>query len=375
MADKKKKKQNPAMIIHMVISMIFGAFLGGYIAGKFLKPSDSSENQPDFLVGFIILLISIYALSFLFIIIHEAGHLVMGLLTGYKYLSFRVGSIVLQKTEQGMKFKKYSIAGTGGQCLMVPPDMENPEDVPYFWYNFGGGLFNLLTAVLCVPFLFIDNSIVRVVFITAIFLSVFTGLTNLIPLNMGVPNDGMNILAMAKSPYARGVFYKQFKANAMQTDGVRLKDMPERLFEYDENQKDCISVAMPAFAAARLMDEMKFAEAEMIFEKSLENPKLPKFYVNEYNCEMLFCKIVNGVDKVAIDEIYDKELQKYVKATGKTMITRRKLMYAYYLICEKNAELAEKEYQLAYKMEKNYPNVGEAKSELEMIEYVKANFS
>ena len=137
MADKKKKKQNPAMIIHMVISMIFGAFLGGYIAGKFLKPSDSSENQPDFLVGFIILLISIYALSFLFIIIHEAGHLVMGLLTGYKYLSFRVGSIVLQKTEQGMKFKKYSIAGTGGQCLMIPPDMENPEDVPYFWYNFG----------------------------------------------------------------------------------------------------------------------------------------------------------------------------------------------------------------------------------------------
>ena len=57
------------------------------------------------------------------------------------------------------------------------------------------------------------------------------------------------------------------------------------------------------------------------------------------------------------------------------MITRRKLMYAYYLIIEKNAELAEKEYQLARKMEKNYPNLGEAESELEMLDYVKANFS
>lgn len=371
MADQKKKKVN----LGVIMSMIFGGVLGFFIAMIFLKPDGNAEKSNNSFLEYVIFLAAFYVLLYFAMIIHEAGHLVMGLLTGYKYLSFRVGSIVLQKTEQGIKFKKYSIAGTGGQCLMIPPDVENPENVPYFWYNFGGGLFNLLTAVLCVPFLFIDNSIVREVFITAIFLSVFTGLTNLIPLNMGVPNDGMNILAMAKSPYARGVFYKQFKANAMQTDGVRLKDMPERLFEYDENQKDCISVAMPAFAAARLMDEMKFAEAEMIFEESLENPKLPKFYVNEYNCEMLFCKLVNGADKAEIDEIYDMDLQKYVKASGKTMITRRKLMYAYYLICEKNAELAENEYQLAYKMEKNYPNVGEAKSELEMIEYVKANFS
>ena len=258
---------------------------------------------------------------------------------------------------------------------MVPPDMENPEDVPYFWYNFGGGLFNLLTAVLCVPFMFADNSIVRLISILAAVLSVYLGLTNLIPLDLGVTNDGMNILLMAKNPYARGVLYKQFKINALQTNGGRLKDMPEKLFEYDENQKDKLSATMPALNAARLMDEMKFAEAEKLFEKLIDTPKLPKLYTNEYNCEMLFCKLVNGADKAEIDEIYDKDLQKYVKASGKTMITRRKLMYAYYLIIEKNAELAEKEYQLAHKMEKNYPNLGEAKSELEMLEYVKANFS
>ena len=371
MADQKKKKVN----LGVIVSMIFGGVLGFFIAMMLLKPDGNAEKSNISFLEYIIFLAAFYVLLYLATIIHEAGHLVMGLLTGYKYLSFRVGSIVLQKTEQGLKFKKYSIAGTGGQCLMVPPDMENPEDVPYFWYNFGGGLFNLLTAVLCVPFMFADNSIVRWISILAAVLSVYLGLTNLIPLDLGVTNDGMNILLMAKNPYARGVLYKQFKINALQTNGGRLKDMPENLFEYDENQKDKLSATMPALSAARLMDEMKFVEAEKLFEKLIDTPKLPKLYTNEYNCEMLFCKLVNGADKAEIDEIYDKDLQKYVKASGKTMITRRKLMYAYYLIIEKNAELAEKEYQLAHKMEKNYPNLGEAESELEMLDYVKANFS
>lgn len=34
-------------------------------------------------------------------ILHEAGHLVGGLLTGYKFLSFRVGSLTLQKEDDG----------------------------------------------------------------------------------------------------------------------------------------------------------------------------------------------------------------------------------------------------------------------------------
>lgn len=372
MAQKKKQKVN----VGQIISMIFGGAVGFFLAFFCLKKGDEAEISfgSDMLeIG--IAIIAFLVIMYLAVIIHEAGHLVMGLLTGYKFLSFRVGSLVLQKTEQGLKFKKYSIAGTGGQCLMCPPDVENPEDVPYFWYNFGGGLFNFLTAALCVPFLFADNSTVRLIFIMTAAVSAIIGLTNIIPLDMGVTNDGMNILLMAKDSYVRGVLYKQLKLNELQTKGMRTKDIPEKLFEYDENHEDKLSASHPAFTAARLIDEFRFEEAEKLLEWVIEKYPLAKFYLNEYNCELLFCKLVNGADKAAIDELYDKELQQYVKASGKTMITRRKLMYAYYLIIEKNAELAEKEYQLAYKMEKNYPNVGEAKSELAVLEYVKANFS
>lgn len=371
MADKPKQKKNIAKIIIFILFTFAGFLLGMKIA----KNLDTVDDKGTYLLKIAIVLLSLYVSLLLTTIIHEAGHLVMGLATGYKYLSFRIGSIVLQKTEQGLKFKKFSIAGTGGQCLMIPPEVKNPEDVPYFWYNFGGGFFNLLSALICVPFIFItQNDLIKAVLIVFALYSAFTGFINLIPLDFGVANDGMNILAMAKNPYARGVLYRQFKINALLNIGTRLKDMPDKLFEHDENQKDHLSATMPALCTARLMDEMKFDEAEKEYEKTLKNPNLSKLYVNEYSCELLFCKIVNGAPREEIDEIYNKELQNYVKTSGKTMISRRKLLYAYYLIIEKNTELAEKEYQLAYKMEKSYPIKADADSELAIIEYVKANF-
>lgn len=371
MADKPKQKKNIAKIIVFILFTIAGFLLGVKIA----KNLDTVDDKGTYLLRIAIVFLSFYVSLLLTTIIHEAGHLVMGLATGYKYLSFRIGSLVLQKTEQGLKFKKYSIAGTGGQCLMIPPEVSNPEDVPYFWYNFGGGFFNLLSALICVPFIFIiQNDLIKAVLIVFALYSAFTGFINLIPLDFGVANDGMNILAMAKNPYARGVLYRQFKINALLNSGTRLKDMPDELFEHDENQKDHLSATMPSLQTARLMDEMKFDEAEKEYEKILENPNFSKLYVNEYSCELLFCKIVNGAPREEIDEIYDKELQNYVKTSGKTMISRRKLLYAYYLIIEKNMELAEKEYQFAYKMEKSYPIKGDADSELAILEYVKENF-
>lgn len=148
MADKPKQKKNIEKIIIFILFTIAGFLLGSRIA----KNLDTVDDKGAYLLKISVVFLSLYVSLLLTTIIHEAGHLVMGLATGYKYLSFRIGSIVLQKTEQGLKFKKYSIAGTGGQCLMIPPEVKNPEDVPYFWYNFGGGLFNLLTAVLWFPF-------------------------------------------------------------------------------------------------------------------------------------------------------------------------------------------------------------------------------
>ena len=79
-------------------------------------------------------ILSAFLGGFLQIIIHEAGHLVTGLLSGYKFVSFRIFNYTILKTKGKLKIKKFGIAGTGGQCLMTPPDCPI-EELKFVWYN------------------------------------------------------------------------------------------------------------------------------------------------------------------------------------------------------------------------------------------------
>ncbi|MGX8680825.1 MAG: site-2 protease family protein, partial [bacterium] len=78
------------------------------------------------------------------LIVHEAGHMVFGLLTHYRFSSFRIGSWMLQKNASGFHLKRFSIPGTAGQCLMVPP--QDQKNFPYVLSNLGGGLANLIVS-------------------------------------------------------------------------------------------------------------------------------------------------------------------------------------------------------------------------------------
>ena len=62
------------------------------------------------------LFVAVALAAYLQIVLHEAGHLVCGLMSGYRFVSFRVGSITLFKDGDGkLRFKRFKLAGTGGQ--------------------------------------------------------------------------------------------------------------------------------------------------------------------------------------------------------------------------------------------------------------------
>lgn len=60
---------------------------------------------------------------FICVIVHEAGHLVCGLLTGYGFVSFRIFSFTFIREAGRLRVKRFAIAGTGGQCLLSPPEV------------------------------------------------------------------------------------------------------------------------------------------------------------------------------------------------------------------------------------------------------------
>ena len=108
------------LIVGFAIGYGFGKLFGSGHA-EHVQTADIAEWKHIALVV-ITAFLGLFVGSFLQLIVHEAGHLVCGLITGYKFVSFRVFSYTLYKEDDKCKVKKFSLSGTAGQCLLSPPD-------------------------------------------------------------------------------------------------------------------------------------------------------------------------------------------------------------------------------------------------------------
>ena len=229
---KKKPKLNK--------SVIFGAILTGLILGALV------DFKVIHLVYFLLFIPMMLLTLQVVIIIHELGHLVLGLMTGYRFLSYRYLSWIIVKDEEGkFHLKRYFIIGTGGQCLMIPPDK---DEIPIFWYNIGGVLFNALSII---PALFMifwqNNAFVIYVISVFIFMSVFLIATNWLPIK-GITNDGNNYREAKKDPETRIAFNDILTMNVYNVYGYRLnliplKSTPESL-SYDKTIQAALLLVM-----------------------------------------------------------------------------------------------------------------------------------
>lgn len=355
---KAKKK----LILMNMIMMAFGA-LAGFIIAVYIDKQNLSFLQA---VYAFIWLIAGYMAG---IIIHESGHLVTGLYSGYEFLSFRIGSLTFIKENGRLTRKKFSLAGTGGQCLMMPPESDTPEDVPFVLYFLGGGLFNLITAVIFIPAgLLIPGFYLSVPFLMLGFTSAIQCLMNLIPMNLQCPNDGFNIVFYSRNKAERVVLYKQLRINGLLHKGYEPSAIPGELFDFGENSKGLGDL----LKASLCIDNKDFPAAQKLIEKAIASGELLSVYEYEAKAELLFCKVMNGAPGQEIDELYDKTLKNYISASSKTQIAKRRIMYAYYLIYKQDMAAAEKEYNAALAMKETYPIAGEVKSEISIIEYIRS---
>jgi len=98
------------------------------------------ENGLSYLGYLALIYLFLFVTIYLDVFIHEAGHLLFGLLTGYKFSSFRVFSRLWMRDESGrLCMKRYKLPGTAGQCLMEPPELVDGK-MPTGLYNRGGSI-------------------------------------------------------------------------------------------------------------------------------------------------------------------------------------------------------------------------------------------
>lgn len=362
----------------LLLGGLIGLVIGGLIAILFTDTTfseyidkfysfDISEGLAVFLVA-----IGSFILSLSILIpIHELGHLVCGLLTGYKFVSFRIFNFTLLKENGKFRIKKFAIAGTGGQCLLTPPDLPL-EKIPTGWYNFGGVLANLILLSIALPFSFLDlNPFVAEALWIFILTDVVMILLNGIPMQAGgVGNDAYNMKLLKKNFRSKQGIVNQLRANALIQNGVRPKDMPEYLFSNpkDIDYKNALEVSIPLMYSSRLIDQKKYEEALSDMETLYAHKdEIMPLYVKEIACELVFLYLRTGNIEEA-EKLLDKDLRKYIETYRKMMSSKERLLIAIALYLDKDKEKAEALYKTLKARKDEYLLQGEVESDLHLIE-------
>ena len=372
MAKEKKKSKIGSHVIAIAFFMVMGFVLGLLIAPfiEWQLPDGISSGEKLLRIGAMLLLL--YFSWFIHIVIHESGHLIGGLLSGYTFSSFRIGSFMLLKENGKLVSKRLKIAGTGGQCLMAPPEMVDGK-FPVVLYNMGGSVMNLLVSLLFVSVLIAapKGGFLDLFSFLMIGMGIISGLGNGIPLHTKtVDNDGYNAISLGKSKDAMQAFWLQMKMNEQLSKGLRLKDMPDEWFQMpsDEAMKNNLVAAIGVSVCNRLMDQHRFeeADAQMAHILSIESGMIG-LHRNLVICDRLYYELIHENRPDVVASFYTKEQQKFMKAM-RTFPSVIRTEYAYALLVEKDQGKAAKAMEAFEKVAKTYPYPNDINSERELIQ-------
>ncbi len=365
MAKKKQKKNS-------WVGLLIGGCIGGALGVWIVTFTEQITGEIDFgtmMCMMLGMLLWMYFCMFLHLIIHETGHLLAGLLSGYRFSSFRIGSFAWVKRKDKIYFCRYSLAGTGGQCLMVPPELKDGK-IPAVLYNLGGVIINILTAVLClIPALLLPhNTIGHGLWAVGSFTGFAVALLNSLPVRMGVvDNDGRNALAVHCSPVAMRAFWVQMMVAHRIAQGDRMKEMPEKWFDCPvRNMNNSLIAAVWVYRTNLLMDRQEFTQAEAAIDDLLQEENLMELFRAMMTADKMFCMMLRGASRAEVDALYTKE-QKQRMVAMRTNPSIIRTQYAYAVLVSGDAKEAAKQQVLFEKTAAKYPYPQEIESERELL--------
>lgn len=372
-ANHKKRRGLGSRILLIAVFVLLGFFLGLLLGGfmDMIIPEDAGMGET--VLAIFLVIVFGYVCMLIQTVIHEAGHLVFGLLSGYRFSSFRIGSMMWLRDPVSGKIlrKKMSLAGTAGQCLMSPPDLVEGK-MPVLLFNMGGSLANVIAAGIFLGLFFLTKNvpILSMTYILMIVMGIVFAATNGIPMRVGgVDNDGYNARSMMRDPAAIRSFWVQLKANEQIARGVRLKDMPAEWFYVPDaaGMKNSIVAVMGVFMCNRLMDEHRFDEAEELMERLLkQETAIMGVHRSLMICDLIYCKLLREDSVETVDALMTEEHKKFMKSM-KTFPSVVRTDYACALLREKDEKKAAKILEQFDKVARTYPYPSDIESERELL--------
>ena len=356
------------LIVAGVGLVLFGDMSFSEYIGKFSR-LDAME-----VIGIPLLSLALFLIAIsLQVILHEAGHLVCGLVSGYRFVSFRIFSFTWIRQGGKIRMKRFSVSGTGGQCLLVPPEKPD-EEIPVTLYNIGGVAMNFLTALAALlPFLCIDDMpfLGKMFLILFMGIGVFLGLLDGIPMKLGgIGNDAYSLRLLKRNPDTKRALILQLRINALIQEGMRPKDMPEEWFrlEREIDYGDMLQATIALMEISRMQDREEWEEAYVRLEEAVSHSKeLVGILRQEAEAELLFTALVIGKEERARELSTDKLLA-YIHAYSKVSSAKQRQLFALALYSEHDKEKAEKIYRTVKARREEYLMQGEVNMDLALME-------
>lgn len=270
------------------------------------------------------------------IISHELGHLVCGIISGYKFLSFRLFSFLwVEENGKIVARKSNDMKGVVvGQCMLRP--VGNFEDFRYVIYNLGGGLTNLLLSLILLPLSvwFMDNDVAYGVFLSGFVMNYMFAVANLVPLTSGgIPNDGKNVALAVKSEAAKRALWKMLVVNYEFMKGKRPRDFDGSDFELEDGVdiSNYLIAYMRVLESERLHDLGQIDESfEILFKLPVD--KMPGYYKNGVLAELIYYYSVYNKDEDKAKGIYaQKNVAKYLGRIKQPGIMRALAAYRFFI--------------------------------------------
>lgn len=327
-------------------------------------------NSP---LDIIINIFLVFAIFYLHIILHEAGHLICGLLSGYQFVSFRVGAFVLLKTETGYRFKVSPVTGIAGQCLLMPPAENEPQ--PFLLYHFGGVLANFFVVLLAGFYTCIKGASLYSVLLIGI--GLVLGITNILPVaSPEMPNDGANIKEAKKGTVYLEAMQMQLRIAAKLAQGESLANMSEEMFHIKDglNPLSPFAIVLRTYQYNQLQAKHMLKEAAETMRLLYEDvSEMHPYFQKEVKAEWLYCLSAILNEKSTATALFEKELKKWLPQYPQ--VDKLRACYAYYALTIHDFDKANVYYKKAEKGLQNFPYKTVAETEKWLLQDIKSKIN
>lgn len=299
------------------------------------------------------------------------GQLLFGLLSGYRFLLFRISCFVWVSDGKRVRFMRDPAAVGFLRCTMAPPVRKN-GGMPVALYKLGGVFMHLLSASAAIlgSWLFREMPMLSTWLLDFAAAGFYMALVNGAPIRNGAfSSEGYDAYYLHKNSAARRAFWILMEKVRLMAQGVRKKDMPVDWFPMPtmEQMRYKMEAQVALGTCDYLMDQHRFDEVERLLQTlwELDCEPVRLDWLNLYS-DQIYCELMGQNRAVTLKPF----LERYPmdeESTRKTPAIVLRTKYAYALLGKKDAAAAEKQRQALEKLAKNYPYTGEIARERELM--------